>query len=145
MIKTALFFKDVQENSNIHRLIIDIYNTISPLPRGYSVKYNDAWCMTFTSFIAKICKIDKFPYECSCYKALEKAKLLNLKVDKNYKKGCLIFFKNNKSKIVNHVGFIIEVNNKQIKTIEGNSSNKVKINAYNLNDNRLDNCVHLNV
>mgnify|MGYP006924823785 CR=1 FL=1 len=26
--------------------IIDSYNKLDPLPRGYKVKYTDSWCMT---------------------------------------------------------------------------------------------------
>ena len=32
------------EADGTHRRIIDIYNSIKPLPVGYAMKYTDFWC-----------------------------------------------------------------------------------------------------
>ncbi|MDO4805071.1 MAG: hypothetical protein Q4A32_09670 [Lachnospiraceae bacterium] len=37
------------ESNGKFRQIIDLYNSVKPLPRGYAVQYNDHWCATTTS------------------------------------------------------------------------------------------------
>ena len=44
-------FIGAQEGDSIHHQIIDGYNKIKPLPRGYAVSYTDAWCAAFVSFV----------------------------------------------------------------------------------------------
>ena len=63
--------KEGEEN---HKHIIDTYNKIKPLPRGYKVTYKDSWCATFVSFIFYILGIGEFPFECSCNLMMEAAK-----------------------------------------------------------------------
>ena len=65
---TANSYLDSKKGSDRHKEIINIYNSIIPLPVGYRVKYTDQWCAAFTSAIFWLTyesKID-FPYECSC-------------------------------------------------------------------------------
>ena len=33
-----------KEGSQEHRKILEVYNSIDPLPRGYAVKQTDPWC-----------------------------------------------------------------------------------------------------
>lgn len=37
------------EANGKHKQIIDLYNSVKPLPRGYAVKYSDEWCDTTVS------------------------------------------------------------------------------------------------
>lgn len=49
------------------RKVIDIYNTIRPLPRGYKVKYTDDWCATFISAVGVACGMSEILLpECGC-------------------------------------------------------------------------------
>ena len=40
------------EANGKHKEIIDLYNSVKPLPRGYAVQYNDEWCDTTVSAAA---------------------------------------------------------------------------------------------
>ena len=55
-----------KEADGSHRKIIDVYNAQNPLPRGYRVKYTDAWCATFVSAVFLTAGMKDFPFECSC-------------------------------------------------------------------------------
>ena len=71
LIETARSYIGVAEGSAAHKAIIDKYNTIKPLPRGYRATYMDAWCAVFVSFCALMSGV-VLPYECGCqemYKA----------------------------------------------------------------------------
>lgn len=60
---------------NTYKSIIDIYNTIKPLPRGYKVSYNDAWGTVFISAVFQKANYSQLlPLECSWYYMSEAAK-----------------------------------------------------------------------
>lgn len=62
--------------------IIDTYNSITPLPRGYALKYTDAWCAATISAAVHLCGLaDKIPQECSCQKMIEKAQKMGIWVE----------------------------------------------------------------
>lgn len=50
-----------------HKEIVDIYNSIRPLPAGYKLQYTDAWCAGTVSAAAQVVDFTDiiFP-ECSC-------------------------------------------------------------------------------
>ncbi len=58
----------------------------------------------------------------------KKGMVLNLKKDK-INKGDLVFFSNNKEKIINHVGLIIDASNEEIKFIHASTSKGVIISS----------------
>ena len=71
-----------KESDGSHRAIIDIYNGNRPLPRGYLVKYTDAWCATFGSAVAiKAGNADIVPLECGCGQLIELAKKMGIWVE----------------------------------------------------------------
>lgn len=60
----------MQMGDERHRDIVDTYNTLSPLPRGYRLKYTDAFCQPFCTAIAiKTGLTEIFPMECGCGEA----------------------------------------------------------------------------
>ena len=70
------------EEDGSHKKIIDIYNSQKPLPRGYAVKYTDAWCATTVSALAIACgATDIIPVECSCTKLIEISKKMGIWVE----------------------------------------------------------------
>lgn len=124
-----------------HKEIIDIYNTISPLPRGYKMTVKDPWCAAFVSAIARKLDLKDFPYECSCTKMIEK---LSVFPNSFYNRGFyaptigdLLFYDWESDGRVDHVGIIIECYDNCCKVVEGNRSNKVQIEIIQLNDNRV--------
>ena len=53
--------------------IINIYNSIKPLPTGYKLKQSDNWCAAFVSSIFWKCGYTNFPFECSVGRMVKKA------------------------------------------------------------------------
>lgn len=119
-----------KESDGSHKKIIDVYNSYSPLARGYKVKYTDNWCATFVSAVAIMCNAtDIIPTECG---AEQMVKLLKAKgcwqEDGNYvpKPGDIIFYDwDGKDTWSDHVGFVKSVSGNSIKVIEGNKSDAV--------------------
>ena len=67
LVDIACSWAGVREDDGSHRFIIDLYNTITPLPQNYTVTYDDAWCAAFVSAAALEAELtDIIPPECSC-------------------------------------------------------------------------------
>ena len=67
LVDTACGWAGVREDDGSHRFIIDLYNTLDPLPQDYRVTYDDAWCAAFVSAAALQADMtDIIPPECSC-------------------------------------------------------------------------------
>ena len=123
------------EADGTHRQIIDGYNSHKPLARGYKVKYTDAWCATFVSFIAILMGYtDIIPTECSCEQQISLFKKLGRWQEDGTitpEIGDVIYYNWNDSTQPNdgtadHVGYVSQVSGKTMKVIEGNYSNAVK-------------------
>lgn len=135
VVQTARGYLGCKEADGSHRKIIDGYNAHKPLARGYLVKYTDAWCATFVSFVGIMCGLtDIMPTECGCgamielYKAKKRwqendayspqpADIIMYDWDDNGVGDCTGY--------PEHVGIVESVNGNTITVIEGNMSNKV--------------------
>jgi hypothetical protein len=72
----------LKESNGSHKKIIDIYNTIKPLPVGYKVKYTDAWCAaTISAAAQELNATDIIPTECSCPRMITKAQKMGIWVE----------------------------------------------------------------
>ena len=72
LVDTACGWAGAREDDGSHRFIIDLYNTLDPLPEGYTVTYDDAWCAAFVSAAALESGItDIIPPECSCSRQIK--------------------------------------------------------------------------
>lgn len=126
----------MKESDGSHKKIIDTYNTIRPLPRGYKVRYSDAWCASTVSAAAKACNAtDIIPAECSCPYMITHAKNMGIWVEAdNYVPvpGDIIMYDWQDSGSgdnrggADHVGVVEKVSGKDMTIIEGNYSNSVK-------------------
>ena len=56
IVKQAQAWIGWNEADGSHKKIIDIYNTLQPLPRGYKLSYTDPWCAGMISALAAACK-----------------------------------------------------------------------------------------
>lgn len=136
IVNKAISWLGKKESDSSFHSIIDIYNSNRPLPRGYKMKYSDAWCATFVSAVAIDCGYTEIiPQECSCYYMINKFKQLNEWVeDDSYvpSPGDIIFYDWDDNGIgdnisrPDHVGIVEKVENNIITVIEGNCSNMVK-------------------
>ena len=72
LVDTACGWAGVREDDGSHRFIIDLYNTLDPLPEDYTVTYEDAWCAAFVSAAAlEAGMTDIIPPECSCSRQIK--------------------------------------------------------------------------
>lgn len=115
----------IREGTQEHREIINKYNNISPIPRGYNVSYSDSWCMVFVSVIALECDYKNFPFECSV-PIVYNDMLVNGLITNEPKAGDLIFYSWACNNLADHVGIVDTVEGNIITTIEGNYNDEVK-------------------
>lgn len=67
LVKTMIAWCGGKKGGKEHLEILNLYNSHTPLPRGYAVKPTDAYCATTVSAAAIKCGIgDKTVIECSC-------------------------------------------------------------------------------
>lgn len=126
----------LKESNGSHKKIIDIYNTIKPLPVGYKLKYSDAWCAGTVSAAAQVCgATDIVPCECSCPRMITKAQKMGIWVeadDRVPQPGDIILYdwddsgKGDNKGGSDHVGVVEKVSGNDLTIIEGNYSNAVK-------------------
>lgn len=128
----------LKRSDRSHAPIIDTYNGNKPLPRGYAVTYNDAYCATTTSAAAiKAGYTDIIPVECSCYYLIEKAKAMGIwqendayipapgdEVLYDWDDGSNYATTDNRG-TPEHVGMVEAVSGSTIKVMEGNMSGGV--------------------
>ena len=114
-----------------HKEVIRVYNAQKPLPRGYKVDFNDAWCAATVSAVFLLNGYNAFS-ECSCVKMVEKAKAAGLWLEKDDyipKIGDVIMYdwqdngKGDNKGQPDHVGIVIKVNADSFTVREGNKSN----------------------
>lgn len=135
VVQTAQGYLGSNEADGSHRKIIDGYNAHKPIARGYLVRYTDAWCATFVSFVGIVCGLtDIMPTECGCGAMIElyrakgrwqendayrpqPADIVMYDWDDNGVGDCTGY--------PEHVGIVEAVNGNTITVIEGNMSNKV--------------------
>ncbi len=119
-----------RESDGSHMEIVNVYNAYTPLPRNYKVKSNDSWCMVFISALfIKVGLANLCPLECSCGKAIEKAKEMGIWEENGAitpNVGDLIMYDwNKKDGWPEHVGIVESVNGNTFTVIEGNKNDAV--------------------
>lgn len=115
-----------KQGTKKHKEIVDTYNSISPLPRGYKVKYTDSWCATFVSFVLLKCGAINPPFECSCRKMFDKA-TANKQVVKTPQIDDIIIYDWKNNGTLDHVGIISNISGDTLTVIEGNKSKLVSV------------------
>ena len=136
IVKQAQSWVGLKESNGSHKKIIDIYNTLNPLPRGYKLRYTDAWCAGTISALAVVCKAtDIIPQECSCLRMIDKAKTMGIWVESDAYKpspGDILMYdwddsgSGENTNNPDHVGIVEKITGSTITVIEGNYSNAVK-------------------
>lgn len=114
--------------------IIDLYNSMKPLPRGYAVKYTDEWCDTTVSAAAiKAGCVNLVGRECGCEEHVKIFKSMGIWIEDGTiipQPGDIILFNWGSSVQPNngysdHIGVVESVSNGKITTIEGNKGEAV--------------------
>ena len=143
IVKQMQSWVGLKESNGSHKKIIDIYNTIKPLPVGYKLKYTDAWCAGTVSAAAQVCKAtDIIPCECSCPRMITLAQKKGIWVENDAhvpNPGDIVLYDwddsgngDNKGGS-DHVGIVEKVSGNSITVIEGNYSNAVKRRTLKVN------------
>ena len=136
MVRQAASWVGRREADGTHRVIIDVYNSIVPLPRGYCMSYTDPWCAAFVSAVAQVWGLTKIVFpECACDPMIALYKAAGRWVeDDGYvpRPGDLLFYDwqdtglGDNSGSTDHVGLVAEVEGRQIRLIEGNCGDAVR-------------------
>ncbi len=109
--------------------IIDIYNSITPWPSGYKMRYKDAWCdATVTAAAIKTGNVERIGRECSVPRHIKIFQKLGIWEEDGTitpKPGDIIVYSWKKFKQPNnasasHIGLVVKVEGNQITAIEGN-------------------------
>lgn len=119
-----------KEADGSHQEIIDVYNQIRPLPRGYRMTYKDPWCAAFVSAVgAALGLTATILPECACDPmiALYKASGRWATTDRitMIQPGDLIFYDWDQNGSADHVGIIVDITASGYRVIEGNISDAV--------------------
>lgn len=126
----CLRYAGIKEGGREHKELIGTYNTIKPLPYGYTMTVKDPWCAAFLSAIAKLLGYAKFPFECSCSRMLKKAQEAGLATwNRGYepKVGDLLIYDLDGNGKADHIGVVVWVQGGKCWIVEGNYSNAVKV------------------
>lgn len=135
IVEQAKHWLNYSEANGKFKEIIDVYNTINPLPRGYKLKYSDEWCAGFVSACSiKVGTTDILPCEVSCTKMIELFKSIDSWVENDDyvpKTGDIIFYDwddtgvGENTSSPDHVGIVESVVGNKITVIEGNKNEVV--------------------
>lgn len=135
VVDVATAWVGCKESNGTHKPIIDLYNTQKPLPRGYPVKYTDAWCATYVTAVAmKAGTLKVIAPECGCGKMIEGFAKLGCWIENDAyvpKPADYIFYNWNDNGAgdcttgASHVGIVVSCDGKTMKIVEGNMSNAV--------------------
>lgn len=136
IVKQMQAWVGLKESDGSFKKIIDLYNTIKPLPVGYKLKYSDAWCAGTVSAAAQACgATDIIPTECSCPRMITKAQNMGIWVENDAHKpqaGDIILYdwddsgSGDNRGSSDHVGVVEKISGSTITVIEGNYSNAVQ-------------------
>lgn len=136
VVATAAQYIGAVEGGSVHKKLIDTYNADKPLPRGYAMKYTDAWCAAFVTTIGIICKLTDIIFkECGCEKMIALYKNAGRWQENDAYRpnpGDVIFYDWDDNGVgdntgnADHVGLVEKVSGNTITIIEGNYSDAVK-------------------
>ena len=136
----CLRFVGIKEGSREHKELIGVYNTIEPLPYGFTMTVKDAWCAAFLSAIAQLLGYVRFPFECSCSRMLKKAQDMGLETwNRGYEPriGDLLIYDLDGNGSTDHIGAVVWVQDGKCWIVEGNYADAVKIRCIAIDDKRV--------
>ena len=152
IVKQIQAWVGLKESDGSHKKIIDIYNTLKPLPRGYKLSYKDPWCAGTISALAVACNAtDIIPVECSCYYMIEKAKAMGIWVESDAHRptpGDIVMYdfddngRGENTGSPDHVGMVEKITGDDITVIEGNRNDRCAYREIPVDDRYIRGFVH---
>lgn len=144
VVDTACSWVGVRDDDGSHQFIIDLYNTLDPLPQDYAVTYDDAWCAAFgTAAAIEAGLTDIIPPECSCSRQIRLFRDLDSWVeDDAYTPlpGDYIFYDWDLPRSLDctgssdHVGIVVGTYGPFLRVMEGNKRGAADYRVLWLND-----------
>ena len=129
MIDTFYAWEGYSRINGKQKGIIDIYNSITPWPAGYKMRYSDAWCdATVSAAAIKTGNVERIGRECSVPRHITIFKKLGIWEEDGTivpRPGDIIVYSWNKFRQPNnasasHIGIVAKVEGNEITAIEGN-------------------------
>lgn len=143
VVETAKEYLGCKESDGSHKKIIDLYNGQKPLPVGYKVTYDDAWCATFVSAVAvKLGLTDIILPECSCSRMVALYQKAGRWTENDAyvpNPGDLLMYDwqdngiGDNTGAPDHVGIVCGVDGNVVSVIEGNKNDSVAIRTVKVN------------
>lgn len=128
LIRQAEKWLGLNERDGSFKEIIDLYNSVEPIPRGYRAPYTCEWCAIFVTALGyKTGMSDLIGAECSVPKFMQifKAKGIWLGANVTPKPGDIVIYDWDTQRDGDHIGIIEQVKGNAVTAIEGNMSERV--------------------
>lgn len=136
VVEQAKSWLGLKESDGSFKVIIDTYNSHSPLARGVKMRYDWEWCAAFVSAVAiQLGYTDIIPTECSCTKMIALLQQLDAweeRDDRIPDPGDIMFYNweapagGDDTSDADHAGIVEKVSEGNITVIEGNYDRSVK-------------------
>lgn len=139
LLDEARKYLGVREGSAHFTAIINDYNKVSPLPRGYRVKPTDDWCDIFVTVISdRVGASDLIGRECGVQRHVDIFKDKGIWRGRIFPKaGDIVIFDWDNNGWSDHIGFVESISDNKITTIEGNTRESVGRNTFHWSDSRI--------
>ena len=135
LVQQAEKYLGINESDGSHRQIVDAYNTLDPLPVGYTLGYEDSWCAAFVTVCAMEAGLtDIIPPECGCQRQIDAFGVLGTWQERDTaipQPGDIIYYdwdvkhQGDSTGWSDHVGIVAGVKWPFVKVIEGNKNDDV--------------------
>ena len=141
VLRAAANLVGVRGGTAAHHQLVNDYNSVKPLPVGYTVKTTDDWCDIFvTTVFQREGLSGLIGRECGVERHIQIFKRLGIWNEDGTttpKAGDIITFNWDQNSQQNngfadHIGIVESVSNGIIHTIEGNSNDQVRRNTYRI-------------
>lgn len=135
MIKVMRSWLGYNTTNGKHKIIIDIYNGVLPLPVGYKMKYNDAWCdATISAAAIKANCVSLIGRECGVGRHIDIFRQKGIWIEDGTirpKPGYIIVYNWYQNGQPNngpgcHIGLVESVTNNTVCVLEGNYGDALK-------------------
>lgn len=136
VVSVARSWLGKKESDGSHREILAVYNSHTPLARGYKVRDTDPWCAVFVSAVAiRAGLTGLIPTECSCSRQIALFQGLGRWVEEDAyvpSPGDLIYYdwqdsgRGDNTGAPDHVGIVTACDGKTVTVVEGNYDDRVK-------------------
>lgn len=128
VVSRAVSLLGLNEADGSFMPILEAYNAIRPLPRGYRMRRENPWCAAFVSAVGAMCSLSGVLLpECSCERMIDKYRALGRFLDRDdaVRPGDLVFYDWDGDGAADHVGLVETADADALRVIEGNHSDAV--------------------